>query len=324
MRKVLFATYPMAFHTPGGGEVQLLAYKRYLEAAGLEITLFNPWQPEFLRHDLVHFFSCVGGSSHFCEFVKKLGLPLVVSSSLWITEATRHEYPMDEIRFQLGLADRIVTNSSMESQTLASVTALPIDRFRVVYNGVDPEFYEPADPTLFRQEFSIHEPFVLNVGNIEPRKNQLRLVEAMKAFPERPLVLIGHTRDPAYLQQILRHGGPQVRFLGPLPHDSAILRSAFAACSLFALPSALETPGLAALEACAQRAALLLTEVGSCREYFEDRAVYVDPFSVKSIQSGIATCLSDCVVPAAPHTGDFRWPEVVRSLSNIYEELVTR
>ena len=25
--KVLYATYPMAFHTPGGGEVQLLAYQ---------------------------------------------------------------------------------------------------------------------------------------------------------------------------------------------------------------------------------------------------------------------------------------------------------
>ena len=76
----------MAFHPPGGGEIQLLAYKKHLPALGVEVTLLDPWNPHFLEHDVVHFFSCIGGSSHFCAFIKKLGLPLVVSSSLWLTE----------------------------------------------------------------------------------------------------------------------------------------------------------------------------------------------------------------------------------------------
>ena len=55
--KVLFATYPMAFHTPGGGEIQLLAYHKHLPAHRVEVTLFDPWNPRFLEHDVVHFFS---------------------------------------------------------------------------------------------------------------------------------------------------------------------------------------------------------------------------------------------------------------------------
>lgn len=89
--KVLFATYPMAFHTPGGGEVQLLAYKKHLPAFGIDVSLFDPWNPRFFEHDIVHFFSCVSGSSHLCAFVKQLDLPLMVSSSLWIAEQTKDQ-----------------------------------------------------------------------------------------------------------------------------------------------------------------------------------------------------------------------------------------
>ncbi|MGS0639618.1 glycosyltransferase, partial [Citrobacter sp. VF227] len=81
--KVLFATYPMAFHTPGGGEVQLLAYRKHLPAHGVDVTLMNTWEPRFLEHDVVHFFSCISGSYHLYHFVKRLGLPLVISASLW-------------------------------------------------------------------------------------------------------------------------------------------------------------------------------------------------------------------------------------------------
>ena len=77
--KALFATYPMAFHTPGGGEVQLLAYRDHLQRMGVDVTLFDPWNPRFQDHDVVHFFSCVGGSVHFCNFVRNLGKPLVIS-----------------------------------------------------------------------------------------------------------------------------------------------------------------------------------------------------------------------------------------------------
>lgn len=321
---ILYATYPMAFHTPGGGEVQLMAYHKHLRAVGVNVSLMDPWNPRLLEHQIVHFFSCVGGSIHFCHFVKNLGLPLVITSSLWITEETRHLYPSDEIRAQLHLADRIVTNSEMESDTLSRVLDLPRDRFYAVYNGVDPLFLERPSPDVFRQTHGINGPFVLNVGNVEPRKNQIRLAQAMREFPNHKLVLIGHVRDEAYLQQTLQAGLPgQVVYLGPMPHDSEMLRSAYQACSAFCLPSTLETPGLAALEAAAQGRPLALTEVGSTREYFGEAAAYLSPESPESIAQAIALALQQSPAQQAALAAigqQYTWPRVVQKLQALYEQ----
>jgi glycosyltransferase involved in cell wall biosynthesis len=324
--KVLFATYPMAFHTPGGGEIQLLAYRKHLPSHGVDVALFDPWNPRFLDHDVVHFFSCVGGSIHFCNFVKQLGLPLVVSSSLWITDATKHLYPVGEIRHQFILADRVVANSDIECDTLAQVFELPREKFVTVYNGVEKEFYEPVSQELFREHFNIRAPFLLNVGNIEPRKNQLALVRAMKSFPDLKLVLIGHQRDPDYARACLDEGGDHVSYLGTLPHDSPLLRSAYSAAQVFCLPSTLETPGLAALEAHAAGCAIAVTEIGSTREYFGDEVAYLDPSSehsiAESIRSALASNASRAARSALSRERHLDWQSVLAPLETTYRSLV--
>lgn len=326
--KVLFATYPMAFHTPGGGEIQLLAYEKHLPLHDVEVTLFDPWKPRFLEHDLVHFFSCVGGSVHLCHFVKQLGLPLVVSSSLWVTEETRHLYPCEEIRHQFSLADRVIANSIAECETLARVFDLPREKFVSVLNGVDDIFFDPVPEKLFHSAFEIAGPFVLNVGNIEPRKNQLALIRAMKQLPGLRLILIGHERDPVYAAACRDEGGDQVSFLGPIAHDNPLLRSAYAACDVFCLSSTLETPGLAGLEAYATGARLAITEVGSTREYFgqSPNVQFLNPDSVPSIAEAITRARN--AAPGAVLTGqnkrhDLSWSAITRNLADTYSSLLT-
>lgn len=321
--KVLFATYPFAFHVPGGGEIQLQAYRKHLPRFGVEVSLFDPWAPKFMDHDIVHFFSCVGGSVHFCQFVKQLGLPLVVSSSLWITEQTKQLYPIDEIYAQLALADRVVANSEMECETLSAVLGLPREKFSTVYNGVESFFFDTVDPELFRSHFKINDRFILNVGNIEPRKNQLKLVNALKAFPEQHLVLIGHPRDSKYFEQVIFEGADQVTYLGTLDNDSSLLRSAYKACELFILPSLLETPGLAALEALGQNAKLVITSEGSSFEYFGERAIYIDPMSIDSIQQGIRQALEVSHLQYEKFMDKtYSWGNVVKQLDKVYRSVI--
>lgn len=324
--KVLFATYPMAFHTPGGGEAQLLAYERELRLRGVEVSRLDPWHPRFLEHDLVHFFSVVGGSSHLCGFVRQLGLPLVVSSSLWITPQTIGDFPADEIRHQLHLADRVITNSPSESETLASTLGVSTEKLRVVRNAVDPHFLVPADGELFRQAYQLDGPYVLCVGNIEPRKNQLRLAEAMSGIPDCRLVLIGGVRDDAYLAAVQRVAGPQLLHVGRLEQDDVLLRSAYAACSVFALPSLFETPGLAALEAAGQGAPIVITRHGAARDYFGTAAIYVDPDDVPGLRQAISKVLAAGASPlsrsgATPYTVP-TWGDAVAELLSVYREVV--
>jgi len=316
--RVLFSTYPWAFETPGGGEIQLQKYAEYLPSHGVEVQLHDAWRANLAEVSLVHFFSCMGGSVHFCNYVHQRGLPLVISSSLWITPQTAHHYPLDEIRAQLSLADVIVTNSDTESDRLAEVTALPRERFMTVMNGFDQRFLEPPDPQLFRTAFGISGPFVLNVGNIEPRKNQLALVRALAGNPL-PLVLIGHRRDEVYASEVISEGGERVRYLGALDHADPRLASAFAACAAFALPSTLETPGLAALEAAAAGAPVVVTSEGSTRDYFGDHAEYVDPGQLEDIRRGLESTLRKGRQAALKeHVRRFSWSAVTGALPAAY------
>lgn len=323
--KVLFITYPMAFHTPGGGEIQLLAYKKHLEQKGIQVDLFDPWNPNFLDYDVVHYFSCVGGSIHICNFIKQLGIPLVITSSLWITKETMHLYPIDEIRGQLNLADIIVTNSNLESDKLSSVLEIERSKFSEVYNGIDEIFFQKPDPVLFRNNFSLDDKFILNVGNIERRKNQLNLLLAMHEIPDYKLVMIGNIRDKVYYSSILDadvHN--QVIFIDALEHESDLLRSAYQACELFCLPSTLETPGLAALEARIQGALCIITSEGSTKEYFEDGVIYCQWDDIDSISSSIKKLLrKEFVVP--DNLGKVMpWSNAVDSLINNYKSIIAR
>ncbi|PLZ01727.1 hypothetical protein CY652_13640 [Burkholderia sp. WAC0059] len=322
--KILFNTYPMAFHTPGGGEVQLMQYYRYLHKQQVGVTLFDVWSPPFRDHDLLHFFSCISGSLHFCGFVRRLGLPVLVSPNLWITEDRKDQYPVDEIRGMFVVANRVVCNSNAECDLLAAVFNIEREKFVTVYNGIDRRFLRPANPELFRSTFGIDGPFVLNVANIEPRKNQLNLIHALKAYPELPLVVIGHVRDRTYAEQCFAEGGDQLRYLGPLSHDSDELHSAYAACPVFALPSTLETPGLAALEAFACGAPVVVTGEGCAREYFGEGALYVDHDDIEGIRMAIMQGISRrrSLLATLVADANFTWDRCVEQLVEVYRGLL--
>ncbi len=318
--KILFNTYPVAFQIQGGGEVQLLKYHKYISEYGLDIDLFDQWKTQINKYDLLHFFSCMAGSEHFLCFAKSLGVSIFISPNLWIKEETKNNYPYESIQSQLNMADGVVCNSEAECKLLSRVFKVSIEKFICVYNGVEDIFFESIDPNLFRDRYQIKSPFVLNVANIEPRKNQLNLVRAIKKFPNHKLVIMGGIRDHEYANKVISEGGSQLILLERQEHGSEIQRSAYAACDLFALPSLLETPGLAALEAGACGAPVLVTQEGCALEYFGRFATYVNPGSIESIENAISHAFSQSSSELrALIKGRFRWRDVLKPLIKSYE-----
>lgn len=290
---ILFNTYPIAFHTPGGGEIQLLKTKAALESLGEQLVLFDQWAPQIRQADVVHYFSVFGGSSVFCNFIKEQEKPLAISSILY-PHKNLERYPMAEITHLLNISDIILPNSFHEGELLARVCGVPIEKFHPVYNGVDKVFQiDPAfDGRLFRQHFSIEEPFLLSVANVEHRKNQIALARALSKT-DHVLVLFGNIRDQSYYDEMMKVSNGKIRYLGYLPNDSELLRSAYLACEVFLLPSLLETPGLAALEAAAMGAKVVITSVGSTREYFGNLVNYIDPEDESTILPAINAALEE-------------------------------
>ncbi len=321
--RVLFNTYPVAYACPGGGEIQLLKCKQALEALGVDVLLFDPWRPQFDRVDLVHYFSVQGGSMNFCDYAKRIGLPLAISPVLWLTPQNRPLFPLGEIRDLLHLCDRVLPNSRAECEQLAEAFDVDPDKCSVIPNGIDAEFGVLADPQLFRDHFHIAGRFLLNVGNVEPRKNQ-RLLAQVAAQLDLDLVLVGRVRDADYLDEVRRAGGSRVRYLGAFDHADPLLKSAYRACEVFVLPSLLETPGLAALEAAAQGAKIVITAEGAPREYFGVHAEYVDPASGVSLRAAIQRQLTARGDDRLRRIvlDNFTWTHAGKALADAYERML--
>lgn len=323
----------------GGPLTQLRETARHLPACGYEVSYFDQWErfdPE--RYDVVHVF---GANFMTYDTVRRLthfGVPYVVSPIFFTRRSPR---VIRLIRRASGLlagrfggvrtdydftaeicrgARFVLPNTSDEARLIAEGMGVPEERIEVVPNGVDTRFAE-ATPDLFEREYGVRD-FVLNVGHIgSGRKNVLRLIESMEGV-DADLVLIGKIHRGRYAEACLRAAGRngRVRIIEGLANDSPLLASAYAACRVFALPSLFETPGIAALEAAVAGAAVVITPHGGTRDYFADRATYVDPTSVDSIRRGIHTALAKGpATDLADHVaGEFAWERVAERTAGVY------
>lgn len=316
--KIFFNTYPVAFQCPGGGEIQLLKSKEALERRGHEVVLYDQWTHKLSDADVIHQFSVQGGIYNLCAYAHYNRIPLVLSPILWLSEYI-DQYPMNEIALMIRWADVICPNSHAEVERFLHHFDAPAAKYHVTHNGVDACFFDLVSPDLFLAEYPMRDPFVLCVGNIEERKNQLALLEANARLGVHT-VLIGNVRDQAYFARLNERFVGQFSYLGYLEHDTPILRSAYAACSAFALPSLLETPGLAALEAAAAGVPLVITAEGCTSEYFGPEAFYANPKSVDDIAVKIAKVMGMPRNQGAlrEKVRQFAWDRVAEELEQAY------
>ena len=317
---VLFSTWQAAFDCPGGGEIQLLRYEDYLKKRGIRVIRFDPWKPCFDDVDIVHCFSVMGGTWNLPWYVHhRCHLPLVVSPIVWLDHP--ESYPIEEIGTILGCADRILPNSQSEGELLQRQFNLDSSQIIPIVNGVEDIFFEPADPQIFREHFNLDKPFVLCVGNIERRKNQLNLIRSLKGTGLH-LVIAGQEREADYAGFCHTEADQTVHFVSVLEHAGLLHRSAYAAAEAFVLPSILETPGLAALEAAAAGCRLVVTSGGCTEEYFGAFAFYCDPHHTENIRDTVFAALKSPRTKAlSEHVRKhFTWQRAAEQLDAIYRD----
>jgi glycosyltransferase involved in cell wall biosynthesis len=196
----------------------------------------------------------------------------------------------------LLFARRILPNSQSEADLLQKFFNLESDfhsRVDIIPNAIDTELYQsiPEPSQAFLQQYGVRD-FVLQVGTVNPVKNQLGLIEALHDLPV-DLVFIGPVQ-PAYAEygaECKARGAQRGRviFIDQLPHDQ--LPGIYTLASVHALPSWRETPGLVSLEAAAAGCRVVTTSIGSTRDYFGDLAWYCYPSDHASIRNAIESAL---------------------------------
>ena len=135
-------------------------------------------------------------------------------------------------------------------------------------------------------DYSQKEDFCLHVSRLRDLgKNVPRLVEAAKKYGFN-LKLAGtlHGKDKKWLNDLIA-GADNIEYLGRLSDEDLI--EVYKRTKVFALPSIVEGVGMVALEAAIYGAEVVLTNIGGPKEYYNGRAVLVNPYDVDSIGKGI-------------------------------------
>jgi glycosyltransferase involved in cell wall biosynthesis len=291
--------------TRGGVEVQIEKTTAFLNQIDVNASYFN-FYDDSLDFDLLHLFSSDYVFNDIAKLTKGVGKKLVVSSvyyseypevlSIWMKTLDKliwRSY-FDFKRNVMIQADIVLPNCHAELLQMNKIFGIPLEKMRVIPNGVDSEF-EDCDGTLFTSTYGWKD-FILCVSRLDSRKNIHKLIEAVLQT-DLQLVLIGmmdHNKSNygMKIKKLIDANPNQIKYIGVLPHDSPMLKSAYGACAVHALPSKLETPGLCNLEAGLAGKKIVVSDLPTIREYLTDYAYYCEPNSVKSIKKSLLGAVS--------------------------------
>lgn len=193
---------------------------------------------------------------------------------------------------------------------------------RVVHFGADlPATGDPARSDAFAAAHGVRD-YVLCVARLEPRKNQLMLLEALREDP-RPVVLVGgdFTYAPRYAELCRRFArrGPTL-VLGRLP--TAMLAAALREAAVHCLPSWYELPGLVSLEAARAGTRVVASSWGALRDYLDDTIDYCEPDDPASVAAAVTAALGRSPAAATGRAAGFTWERTATETLAIYEEIV--
>ena len=178
---IYFYVYPSAFQNPGGGEVQLLKTKEYLEKRGLEIHFYDQWKDRLRAGDLLHVF----GSSKYCydlmRTAKEVGARVILSTICWsdwrsalCTYPKMSQRGLNLVRHfakvffpwvpslrkaTMQVSDLLFPNSEAEADQLVRYYGVKREKMVVIPNGVDAH-YEKADPKPFQDRYGLSDFFL--------------------------------------------------------------------------------------------------------------------------------------------------------------------
>lgn len=211
---------------------------------------------------------------------------LFLKSDLYQLESWTH--------YSVTKASAIITISNASKKDIQRHYNISQEKIFVAHPGYDKKLFKPVkDKNLIeriKKKYRIEGDYIFFLGTIQPRKNLVRLLEAVKDLRDIKLVIAGK-KGWLYDEFFKKVEDMESKVIVTDYVEEKDLPALFSGAKAFVLPSLYEGFGIPVLEAMACGCPVVISQTSSLPEVGGDAAIYVNPNSVDSITDGILKVL---------------------------------
>lgn len=256
--------------------------------------------PQLKRHGVELFH---GLSNELPKGIHKSEIPSVVTiHDLIFMRYPEFYKPIDrkiyfkKVKYACHSADKIIAISKQTKHDIETFFHVPPEKVELIYQPVSPVFFEKQNVAEIRAKYYLPEKFILSVGTLEPRKNQLALLQALQSKEIKvPVVFVGK-QTSSYMTELNRfikenELGTRITFLSHIPE--ADLAALYQTAALSVYISVFEGFGLPVIESMASGCPVVTSSVSVLPETAGDAAVLCNPAKVEEIAQKVALLLDN-------------------------------
>jgi glycosyltransferase involved in cell wall biosynthesis len=241
------------------------------------------------------------------------------------------------VKRTLRNAVRVLTPSEFSRQSILRAYGLDPRRVTSVPIAVSPGFRpvpREGAAVQVRKRHGITEPFILTVGDLQPRKNQIGLIHAFEELaastPQLPHRLVIAGKSTWFGEKVLATArasrfASRITFTGWVSDDD--LFQLYGACDMLAFPSFYEGFGLPILEAMACGRAVACSKTTAMPEVADACALLFNPLNTREMVRAMRDLLLDDELRSRmerlgqQRASSYTWERTARQTLEVYYQV---
>jgi glycosyltransferase involved in cell wall biosynthesis len=248
------------------------------------------------------------------------------------------------IRIQrlVSLADAIICVSENTYEDVKTIFDVSEDQLFLIHEGVDPLFFHQHEESVFleiKEKYHLPERYVLTIGNIEPRKNILGMIESFERYREisrddtdtMHFVIGGsggwNTKYERFITKRIRSSPyhDDIHLIGYISEEDK--QKVMSHAKAFIFLSFYEGFGLPPLEAMACGTPVIASYASSLPEILGNAAILVDPHNINDTASVLLELLENQTLwerhrsIGLQRTKLFPWEKTASETMKVFESL---
>ena len=245
-----------------------------------------------------------GLSNELPEGIHKTDVPAIVTiHDLIFMEFPQFYKSIDrkiyyaKVKYACGAAKKIIAISTQTKDDLIKYFKVDPAKIEVVFQSVSPVFFEPKETGDLFKKYELKKDYILSVGTIEPRKNPMAVLKAVKEKKlDVQVVFVGKPTD--YSFELLKFVSDnkmdeQVKLLSNIPRKE--LAGLYRNAQLSVYLSIYEGFGLPVIEAMASGCPVITSNVSCLPETAGDAAILCSPSNEEELGKQIRDILTSDV-----------------------------